>query len=620
MNSEDRKNQKEQSVDFQKIGQGDKKYWYGLSPAQQEECKKFIAREGFKPLIKGLASILDVPSMGVNAVNWGINKGTNFISKGLKGSIPELPYAPYTTDYIGKLVDKGTFGYSRGEPKDVVGRGIEFGAGMLGGGMAAKGLNAGSKISPWLGSTKPTDIIAGATTGGVTQYAEDSGYSPLGAAATGLAGGIGVGAFGNVVKQGFFCKQAKTFDKGTYDIAQKYGLDLPNNTFDKSWGQDKATALGERSYITGNKIKESREVANQSFYNAFNKALDKTGSKEGKRSFASSEKALKKYRRLAEASIPNELSMKKSETLKGLAYSTEFVDAIPLISNFEKTNIKSMINQIKKEVRIIKAESGDSLYMKEILPLRDLIRSYRRNISKANINHHKALWPIQKGMEKDLLAYRGLQGKESPMHKYFMKETELLGQELRNKQKEILNFKSLSNPAQDFDPHQLAKNYKNTKNQIIDATVEYPTKVGWNEGIKDLDNLAKVVDVMPKSLSHTPIHKNMQLLLLSGGGAALTGATEKYGWGRTALGSGILYILAEFAPQLFTNKDSSYFKALVSYAKKQSPGNKKKVLNLSQKELGMSIEEFNKELDSLYRQGGIASREYVNKKTKEIDN
>ncbi|WP_100550342.1 hypothetical protein [Caedibacter taeniospiralis] len=282
---------------------------------------KQVLREGVKPALKGLAAIPDFAVALGNLGIAGINKITD---AGIaEGKMP--------SELVGQGVDFISGGLSEGDA-GILGKGIEFGTGMLAGGIAAKVLKEGSKVAPYLGSTKPTDVGIAAGIGATTQAAEALGADPLTATGVGLSAGLTPVALPkiahsiNSIGGERTVKAISKLNQGT-KAALREDIPIPRFVSSDSKVVDAISTSASKLPVAGDKMRQSIEATNEALLSKRHAIAESIGHKvdveltaEGVEPVLNRQKAL--YEEAAKH-IRQGQTIKPDKTLKAL----EEVDA-----------------------------------------------------------------------------------------------------------------------------------------------------------------------------------------------------------------------------------------------------------------------------------------------------
>ncbi|PFX11075.1 hypothetical protein AWC38_SpisGene25466, partial [Stylophora pistillata] len=257
-----------------------------LSPEEQkstlEEILRWGAREVLKPAVQGATGIVDLPASLYNLVGLGVTAAGG----------PELPQAPYVSDYAGQGVDALTGGYSEGEP-GVIGKGIEFATSVgTGGGVASKlakqatktgsqGLARTAKAAQFTGSTNPLALTGAGMTGATTKGLEEMGVDPLSSLGGGLGAGLATQAFGAALTKKPGLRAAdlgpQNLNTEALNAAERQGLDLPNFVASDAKTMGLASQMGARTPVIGDTMQKKTTEAGQNFLASTKKLAEKIG-------------------------------------------------------------------------------------------------------------------------------------------------------------------------------------------------------------------------------------------------------------------------------------------------------------------------------------------------------
>ena len=193
----------------------------------------------------------NLPAMGVNAaLKSGLPLWKASEPTGPNENATQLPLIPSATHAISEGIDNLTNGYTETAPQDkALNQGIEFAAGVAGGGGLAAGANAlgrtgVTKVANFAGSTNPWHVGGAGAAGATMSKLEDSGSSAVGGIAGGLAAGAAVNSAPNMWNAAKNIKSLpakaavavsglgkKNFNLEAAKNAQELGIDLPATPF-----------------------------------------------------------------------------------------------------------------------------------------------------------------------------------------------------------------------------------------------------------------------------------------------------------------------------------------------------------------------------------------------------
>ncbi len=179
--------------------------------------------------------VYNLPAMGANyRAKKGLPLGKAQEYKGENPDAEQLPLIPSATQAINEGIDNLTDGYTE-TPKDQqwLNQGVEFASGMLGGGAAAKGLQAvgktgASKVANVAGSTNPWHIGGAGVAGGVMSKSQNRGDSTLETMGKATAAQMAFNAIPSILTKGGFALTGLNKSNLNLDAA-KAGKDLDMN-------------------------------------------------------------------------------------------------------------------------------------------------------------------------------------------------------------------------------------------------------------------------------------------------------------------------------------------------------------------------------------------------------
>ena len=569
----------------------DRKQW-----EKDNEGGRWIGREIVKPVATGLASALDIPSMAWNAGTWAGNK----VSGG------DMSYAPYPSELVGKGVDKLTSGFSEGETESVLGKGIEFGSSMYGGGMLAKGLKAAAptskavkNVSPWLGSTEKGHVTGGAAVGAITQGAEDLGASPLGAAGIGLGVGIGVPAYGRKL----MTDSARKFNMKVHDAAKRQGIDIPRVSVDKSKSTKIAHTVAEHSLISGEGLTAQQHNTNLTLRNALERILDNTSTKKTLDNQRAMTQLYEKSSVASKGAVVKPLA-----TLESIPHAKKFIRDSIFITETRERDYASMLDNLSdavKGINVPEAERG-------LAPINKLIeqkKKLNKEIQKLTIHEwmlKDALKIVRDGIKTDINSY----AKSNPIFKENWDAAENLYARMakRSKQYKELGIGDIINPDIYTNPRIIANNYLKVKHDK-----RFVSLIGEGNR-KHFDDLITAVEALPTT-KVSGLAKNMKIMSAIGTAAAIMVGGGTMGAG--ALAGGVAYVGVDYLAHQMINKGKS-FERLVRYAQNQTPENAKKAKNTIEKEAGMSLDKLNSKLIEVLNSTDISNKARIGVSARDV--
>ncbi|WP_440682150.1 hypothetical protein [Cysteiniphilum halobium] len=573
---------------------------------EKNEILKWVSREITKPAYKGLAAL---PDLGVSLGNLLVDGINNFAGT-------NIPRGKMPSDYVGEAVDYATGGYSEGEA-GVVGTGVNFGSSMLGGGAITKGANGVGKligtegkvisdsVSPWLGSTKVSDVGMAGAMGATTKAAENMGADPLTAAGTGIAAGASIPSMFNMVKKAggkvyeklpIASQQAKKFESEAYDAAKRLGIekDLPRNTFDKSTFTNLMQTMGEHSVLTSSKLKKGDEKMALAFKNTVDSNLNKVSIKDSLEN-----KELKKS--LYDAS-ENKLTDADVVSIKDLSkklddYKNE-ASKLDYTTDNGKKNYLNNLNKIQeliedKRLSQLVDSSGKNISLEQFknssdVPVKTLINE-RKRLKTAADKTFKNEYIVQEKINeirKDLASLIDDYGKTDPVFKEIRDKAQSMHGDIKNRERldNNLGLKELTNPEKDFNIKNLTDNYLNLKKDP-----DFVRWIGGKENLTHWDDIVKIVHSLPDS-TISMLSKNIKTLGLIAIGAetAIRPTFSKLSKIGSALG-------VDKAIGWYLSNTKSLEK-IAQYAKNPTPENAKIVNNTFKNEFGEDINQVNSKL------------------------
>jgi hypothetical protein len=359
------------------VGDDTEDIFKGLTPIDDQKQKvddgfwidfaKTILRDGVKPALKGLAAIPDAAVFLGNLGVSGVNKAAG----------TDIPQGKYPSDMIGQGVDYATGGLSEGEA-GIVGKGIEFGTSMLGGGLAGKALKEGSKVAPWLGSTKASDVAMASAMGATTKAAEDMGADPLTAAGTGLAVGItpslAIKGTQKAIQKGAQKHADQHIDDiniEAYDAAKRQDIDLPRNAVDKTPMANVGQIAAEHSILSAKTLKDQKKLTNQSYFDAVERNLDASSTKK---TLANQDLRDSLYAE-SKGKLTDEHVIQPTETLRRFEDAKQAIIDNTLVTNKKENEYLSQLDKLKRaihdtQVSTILGKDGKSLSLNDFNSLR----------------------------------------------------------------------------------------------------------------------------------------------------------------------------------------------------------------------------------------------------------
>ncbi len=557
---------------------------------------KTVLRDGVKPALKGLAAIPDFAVALGNVGLTAVNKATG----------ADIPLGDYPSDYISKGVDYATGGLSKGDP-GVIGKGIEFATGMAGGGAVAKTLTAGSKVAPWLGSTKAGDVATAGAMGATTKLAEDAGADPLTAAGVGLLGPLGVQkaavkAYEKTVPAlPIMSQQAKHFNLEAYDAAQREGIQLPLAAADKSPFTKVSDTAGKHSIVAANMLEKENEQVKQSFKNALERNLDKTSRKNT----LENQKLRDLLYKDSKGILTDKDVIQPTETLKSFEAAKQSLTENALTPTKKEKEYIQQLDKLQNSLLGVKVsqllgKDGQSINLADYkrlqsqgdVPVKKLIEQKQRLNNQINKLPQDEwalkdeLIKVRDALKSDIDTY----AQNNPAFGEKWSQAEKLHAEMAKRQdlNDMLKLKEQLHPEIDFDPKKVAENYLNVRNDK-----QFIKLIGGKENLKHFDDIATAAQSLPHS-NVSNLAKNMKIMALLGTGAsAITGLLVGGAGAATGIAGSLAGVLAiDYGVGKYLTNPQALAK-IAQYARKPTPENAKIVNNTFKKEFGESVDQVN---------------------------
>ena len=445
-------------------------------------------------------------NMGGSFANVTQNKGHD-----LGEQAPQLPLIPSATHAISEGIDNLSDGYTETSPQDkALNQGVEFAAGVGGGGAIAKGAQALGKtgaatVAGFAGSTNKWHIGGAGAAGSTMSTLEDAGTSTGGAMAGGLAAGAAVNSIPNMWNAAKNIKSLpakaavavsglgkKNFNLEAAKNAQELGIDLPATPFTESTSTRLADQLIGKSPVLGNKLHGKYKNAEEQTKKALEDIYDSTGPR--KTDEVQQEITNLYNQRVSE--LPKDAGIKPNHTIK--AINDIKIDSIHPSQN-EKA-LLDVVNSFKNELTPrIKNKFGDiniPVQESNIQRLADSKRSLNDLIKwDTDEGVKNQVRAIQKGLANDITEY----GKTNPeWHKTFKEADDLFGKVAKRERLEKeLGHKTSSFSDESISYNKLSKAIHDPKSKAILKRQASPEVL---EKIEKLGTVAKAMAVKNKNV------------------------------------------------------------------------------------------------------------------------
>ena len=414
----------------------------------------------------------------------------------------QLPLIPSATQAINEGIDNLTDGYTE-TPEDQkwLNQGVEFASSMLGGGAAAKGLQAigktgASKVASVTGSTNPWHVGGAGVAGGIMSESQDSGDSTLKTIGKGVAAQTAVNAIpsipniarggGNLLAKGGVALAGlgkSKLDLEAAKAAKNLNVELPAAALSES----NLTALADqwigKTPFFGTKLQTKYKKAEGKTREILDDIFEKTGPRKTPEIEAKIDSL---YKERIEA-LPKNAAIKPTHTAKAL-------DKIKIDSALLSEDEKALLSAIETLKADIKP-SIQSQFGNVNIPLQDYSVS-RLAGTKRSINSRikwdtdegvkNQLRSIQRSLNQDIAEY----GKKNPeWYKTFKEADDLFAQvSKRERVEQMLGLNPTNFATDKLSFNQLAKVIRDPKIQRILEKQLTPEVL---EQMKDLGEVAR---------------------------------------------------------------------------------------------------------------------------------
>ena len=358
-------------------------------------------------------------NMGGSFANVTQNKGHD-----LGEQAPQLPLIPSATHAISEGIDNLSDGYTETSPQDkALNQGVEFAAGVGGGGAIAKGAQALGKtgaatVAGFAGSTNKWHIGGAGAAGSTMSTLEDAGTSTGGAMAGGLAAGAAVNSIpsvgkgiGNIVAKGGVALAGlgkKNLNLDAAKAAQELEITLPKAVASDSKILAYADRFVNHAPFAGNIMKDRYAKIGDKILKELDNAYDSVLPKS---KLEGIDQVIRKMYNTAENLLPEGATIAPSNTMGTITEIRKKINAPSQSGDFKK--MQTIINDIERSFAP-SGIKGMPAEMQQMVNQKENLNNAFADFKTAKGQYY--LTKLNNAVKDDIALY----GKENPeWHKYF---------------------------------------------------------------------------------------------------------------------------------------------------------------------------------------------------------